>query len=105
MRYSLLQRLIHWTVAVIALGVLAVGFTLGILGFDGVKDSFGISRADVQGIPGHVWDWYDRDLDFDMFEAEAADEEDGDQFLPGKKQVFRVFSASAVKVTVRNSST
>jgi cytochrome b561 len=40
--YSLLQRLIHWAVAVIAILLLAVGSTLGILGFDGVKDTFGI---------------------------------------------------------------
>jgi len=41
-RYTLLQRLIHWAVAIIAILLLAVGLTLGLLGFDGVKDAFGI---------------------------------------------------------------
>ena len=40
-RYSLLQRLIHWAVAIIAICLLAVGATLGILGFNGVKETFG----------------------------------------------------------------
>lgn len=46
-RYSLPQRLIHWTVAVIVVGLLAVGMTLGILGFDGVKDRFGIEVTNL----------------------------------------------------------
>ena len=41
-RYSLLQRLIHWAVAIIAICLLAAGATLGILGFDGVKETFGM---------------------------------------------------------------
>ena len=44
-RYSLLQRLIHWAVAVIAICVLAVGLTLGFLGFEGVKNSFGMEAT------------------------------------------------------------
>lgn len=46
-RYSLVQRLIHWAVAVIALCVLAVGMTLGLLGFDGVKANFGIEVTNL----------------------------------------------------------
>ena len=41
-RYTLLQRLIHWAVAVIAVCVLAAGVTLGVLGFDGLKNGYGI---------------------------------------------------------------
>ena len=41
-RYSLLQRLIHWAVAIIAVCLLVAGATLGILGFDGVKETFGM---------------------------------------------------------------
>ncbi len=41
-RYTLLQRLIHWAVAIIAICLLAAGATLGILGFDGVKETFGM---------------------------------------------------------------
>lgn len=46
-RYSLIQRLIHWAVAIIAICVLAVGFTLGLLGFDGVKDRFGMDVTNL----------------------------------------------------------
>jgi cytochrome b561 len=42
LRYTLLQRLIHWAVAIIAICLLAVGLTLYTLGFDGVKDTFGM---------------------------------------------------------------
>ncbi len=41
-RYSLLQRLIHWVVAVIVIGVLAGGVILGTYGFDGLKNAYGI---------------------------------------------------------------
>ncbi len=41
-RYSLLQRLIHWAVAICVICLLPAGLTLGILGFDGVKNTFGI---------------------------------------------------------------
>ncbi len=41
-RYTLLQRLIHWAVAIIAICLLVVGSTLGILEFDGVKETFGM---------------------------------------------------------------
>jgi cytochrome b561 len=40
-RYPLVHRLIHWAVAVIALCLLTVGFTLATLGFDGTVARFG----------------------------------------------------------------
>jgi cytochrome b561 len=40
-RYALVQRLLHWLIALLVLGVLGVGMTLGFLGFDGVKQTFG----------------------------------------------------------------
>ena len=46
-RYSLIQRLIHWLVAVVAIGVLAAGMVLGILGFDGVKATFGMDATNL----------------------------------------------------------
>lgn len=46
-RYTLLQRLIHWAVAVIAIFLLAVGLTLGLLGFDGVKNTFGMEVTNL----------------------------------------------------------
>ncbi len=41
-RYSLAQRLLHWLIALLAIPALGVGMTLGWLGFDGARDSFGI---------------------------------------------------------------
>lgn len=46
-RYGALQRLIHWTVALIVLGLLTVGFTLGTLGFEGARDAFGIDVTNL----------------------------------------------------------
>jgi cytochrome b561 len=46
-RYTLIQRLVHWAVAVIAICVLIVGLILGILGFDGVKETFGIEVTNL----------------------------------------------------------
>jgi len=46
-RYPPIHRLIHWTVAVIALCLLAVGMTLGILRFDGVKETFGMEVTNL----------------------------------------------------------
>lgn len=40
-RYALVQRLLHWLIAILVLGVLGVGMTLGYLGYDGVKETFG----------------------------------------------------------------
>lgn len=46
-RYTIVQRLVHWGIAVIAICVLAVGLTLGILGFDGVKATFGMEATNL----------------------------------------------------------
>ena len=40
-RYTLVQRLLHWLIAVLLAVVLGVGMTLGFLGFDGTKAAFG----------------------------------------------------------------
>jgi cytochrome b561 len=40
-RYSILQRLLHWVIALLIFGLLAMGFTFWALGYDGVKDLFG----------------------------------------------------------------
>lgn len=40
-RYRLIQRLLHWGVALVVLPMLAVGSTLGTLGFEGAVDVFG----------------------------------------------------------------
>jgi cytochrome b561 len=41
-RYTLAHRLIHWAVAIIVIGILPVGLTLSLLGFDGLKNTFGL---------------------------------------------------------------
>jgi len=46
-RYTLLQRLLHWIVAVLVIGVLGVGLTLGFLGFEGAKQAFGETATNV----------------------------------------------------------
>lgn len=40
-RYTLLQRLIHWLVAVLVIAALVIGLTLGTLGFEGTVARFG----------------------------------------------------------------
>lgn len=40
-RYSLAQRVLHWVIALLVVPVLAVGITLGLLGFEGTKAAFG----------------------------------------------------------------
>ena len=40
-RYPILLRLIHWLVALLVIGALALGLTLGVLGFEGARDTFG----------------------------------------------------------------
>ena len=40
-RYAFSQRLLHWVIAVLVLGALTVGWTLGTLGYKGVVDTFG----------------------------------------------------------------
>ncbi|MBK0399719.1 cytochrome b [Limibaculum sp. M0105] len=46
-RYSLLQRLLHWIVALCVLGALSAGFVLGTLGFEGAKNSFGLDTTNA----------------------------------------------------------
>ncbi len=46
-RYTLVQRLIHWAVAICVIFVLPMGLTLGVLGFDGIKNTFGIDVANA----------------------------------------------------------
>lgn len=40
-RYPLIHRLLHWLIAVIVAGMLALGLTFMVLGFDGVLATFG----------------------------------------------------------------
>ncbi len=40
-RYTFTQRLLHWLIALIVFGLLAVGFTLWWLGYEGVVNTFG----------------------------------------------------------------
>ena len=40
-RYALSQRLLHWLIALMVLGALLVGWTLGTLGFSGTVETFG----------------------------------------------------------------
>ena len=46
-RYAWVQRLIHWTVALLVVALLAIGFTLGTLGFEGARDAFGIDVTNL----------------------------------------------------------
>lgn len=40
-RYSFVQRLLHWLIALLIFGLLAMGFTFWSLGYEGVKGLFG----------------------------------------------------------------
>lgn len=40
-RYTFTQRLLHWIIALLVFGLLAVGFTFWGLGYQGVVDTFG----------------------------------------------------------------
>ncbi|MCB1778842.1 MAG: cytochrome b [Candidatus Competibacteraceae bacterium] len=40
-RYALIQRLLHWLIALLVLGTLGVGMILGFLGFEGTQETFG----------------------------------------------------------------
>lgn len=40
-RYTLVQRLLHWLLALLVIPALGVGLTLGWLGFEGTKEAFG----------------------------------------------------------------
>jgi len=44
-RYTLTQRLLHWLIALIVFALLAVGFTLWVLGYQGAVDTFGQQTA------------------------------------------------------------
>lgn len=46
-RYTLIQRLLHWAVAVLVLLSLAVGLTLGFLGFEGAMATFGEATTNL----------------------------------------------------------
>lgn len=39
--YALIQRLLHWSIAVLIMGLLAIGFTLGTFGFEGISNMLG----------------------------------------------------------------
>lgn len=40
-RYSFVQRLLHWLIALLVFGLLAMGFTFWGLGYEGVSSTFG----------------------------------------------------------------
>ena len=40
-RYTLTQRLLHWLIALLVFGLLAIGFTFWTLGYDGTVSTFG----------------------------------------------------------------
>jgi cytochrome b561 len=40
-RYAMVQRLLHWLIALLVLGLLGVGMIFSFLGFDGTKATFG----------------------------------------------------------------
>jgi cytochrome b561 len=46
-RYPLILRLIHWLVAISVIGVLTLGLTLGVLGFEGAKNTFGLPATNL----------------------------------------------------------
>jgi cytochrome b561 len=46
-RYTPLQRLLHWAVAVLVICGLTLGLTLGVLGFEGAKNTFGMDATNV----------------------------------------------------------
>lgn len=46
-RYNGIQRLLHWLIALIVLGLLASGLTVWFLGFDGVTRLLGDERRDM----------------------------------------------------------
>lgn len=51
-RYSLVQRLLHWLVALLILGALVLGGSIGWFGFDGLQERFGEAGAD------RVYTWH-----------------------------------------------
>jgi len=47
MKYAASQRLIHWVMALMVIGAMTVGSTLGFLGFSGVRDTFGMDVTNM----------------------------------------------------------
>lgn len=45
LRYNYAQRLLHWLIALLVFGLLAVGSLLGTLGFEGLKDLVGLEMT------------------------------------------------------------
>jgi cytochrome b561 len=45
LRYTYAQRLLHWLIALLVLGLLVVGSLLGTLGFEGLKDLVGLEMT------------------------------------------------------------
>ncbi len=46
-RYHLSQRLVHWVMAALVLAALIMGMTLGLLGFEGAVDAFGLEITNL----------------------------------------------------------
>lgn len=46
-RYPVILRLLHWLTALAVIGALALGLTLGILGFEGAKETFGLPATNA----------------------------------------------------------
>jgi cytochrome b561 len=46
-RYTLIQRLLHWLIVLLALGLLGVGLTLGNLGYEGAVATFGSDATNL----------------------------------------------------------
>lgn len=46
-RYALIQRALHWLIALMAVGVLGLGLTLDAYGFDGLNAAFGIEITNM----------------------------------------------------------
>lgn len=45
--YSLIQRLLHWSIAIIVICLLAIGVVLDEVGFEGLKNSVGIDATNM----------------------------------------------------------
>ncbi|UHD18361.1 cytochrome b [Thiocapsa bogorovii] len=45
LRYNYVQRILHWLIVLLVLGLLAAGALLGNLGFDGLKDLMGLEMT------------------------------------------------------------
>ncbi|MGE5153749.1 MAG: cytochrome b [Bdellovibrio bacteriovorus] len=46
-RYTLIQRLLHWLIVLLAFGLLGVGLTLGNLGYEGTVAAFGSDTTNL----------------------------------------------------------